>query len=1442
MNRMNLYKIFHISDIHIRNGDDNSCRFKEYSLVFDRLFDSIKFNIGELKLNEGEYIIVVSGDIFHNKNVIGNYGLFLYKKLIEGLTNLGKTIIFHGNHDKNQNEIEQPTLLSSTFNIPNLTILKDSTSFVINDIGFSYVSIDDTLDVYKTSGRIETLPAFPTIQGPVRHKVALFHGTFANVKLNNNVEIKDYMNPYPFEWIKEYDFAILGDIHLRQKGWYNKTLWGYAGSLIQQNHGEDIIHHGYMIWDLDTKEITNIDVYNDQGYTNIKQDDNNIITIKYKNNYEPLEKIIVGNKDLFPKHIDVKLFSKIDFQSMQRLLNKHNIGFNIISNKVQHNTNDNIIQDDYNEHINDLNIDNDSLLQYFNKHLSKDKHLLLIDILKDNEKLLIDPTEYPDELKIDCIKRNKELTTMINSCLKCQDIIGKYPKFTIKYLEWENLYCYESKNWIDFSKCESETFLISGANGVGKSAIYDILTLAIWGDVTPSKQSPISNGIIHYKHQTAYTIIDIFVCGETYRIIRKYVKKDTNNVNKKHITLYKIKDYHNDNSCELISRDNACNEKIKDLFGDMNDFLLSSMITQNVDFDILKMNYKDTISLIDKTSNIDYIYHLYDLFKNSMKKYKDLHKIVKSKKEVYERLMVSSESNQDSETEILQYKDDLELLLKEKEELTNENNSIAIDVNNKDSQMILQIDYDNLIANLGTIEIQNELDYQQTLELYNEYKVLFKNTNDNELLKLKQSYNNSMKFLEERIKPCEYDIIEGEERALHHYKDIKLEEKYSLLSIKELKDTIDELRIRHTEVSKEYERLNNEKPVSYNKPEESYNSIIQNVNKLFKSKDNAIKDMKSYCSHNPYIHNKINKTYSNTTVVTFDDYNDCIRKKNQIEKRILLSKSKITDIENEFKVLYSKLNKVIVKPLPSVEINQNTSYEIKNKLDECDIEYITEYVNKNEPILENFYKSLDYIHKLEEELLSYETELNLLNTNDEYKYNPNCEYCCKRSWVCRMKELNIIIEKMKNDINEEKVRLYDVEIDYIDVYEKVCNNKNKIVNHDLIISWYEYYLYKEEYDKLNYEINSLMNDKQSIIELLQNDEKDINNCLLTISIFNNNAHSLYNDYVAYNNYKVFYYWKKEYENVNKEKKEIENVIKTLSDYITLKPRYDKLEDLKNHYNEWLNYHQHNMIIKASKYCELKRKIDQYDKYNEYKRCKDLKPLIKHKTKLIEQINEMDKKIKNINDMISKLETIKEYNNTYNSNIQKLLMISNDIELKIELMDIVIDKFKDYRKDLYENIILRKIVDKTNKYIKTLCHNDTKKFEIDYIINEVKDIIHVNWLIRNVVDNDTKQVISINQASGYQRFVISLSLRMSLYSNKQCSQLFFDEGFTACDKNNLSIVPSFLKGLLKLFDSVIIASHIELIQDSVDNKVEISYNPVSKSSSITYGDYFNTNLK
>ena len=80
--------------------------------------------------------------------------------------------------------------------------------------------------------------------------------------------------------------------------------------------------------------------------------------------------------------------------------------------------------------------------------------------------------------------KNKELTSIINTCIKFSEEKNIKFNFNIDYLEWNNLYCYDNINWINFLIYQVLHFIISGKNGTGKSAIYDILVLAIWGNIT----------------------------------------------------------------------------------------------------------------------------------------------------------------------------------------------------------------------------------------------------------------------------------------------------------------------------------------------------------------------------------------------------------------------------------------------------------------------------------------------------------------------------------------------------------------------------------------------------------------------------------------------------------------------------------------------------------------------------------------------------------------------------------------------------------------------------------------------------------------------------------------------------------------------------------------------------------------------------------------------
>ena len=55
---------------------------------------------------------------------------------------------------------------------------------------------------------------------------------------------------------------------------------------------------------------------------------------------------------------------------------------------------------------------------------------------------------------------------------------------------------------------------------------------------------------------------------------------------------------------------------------------------------------------------------------------------------------------------------------------------------------------------------------------------------------------------------------------------------------------------------------------------------------------------------------------------------------------------------------------------------------------------------------------------------------------------------------------------------------------------------------------------------------------------------------------------------------------------------------------------------------------------------------------------------------------------------------------------------------------------------------------------------------------------------------------------------------------QYDQLFLDEGFTSCDSDNLERVPDFLRSLLRLYDSIYLATHLDELKVCADSQIMI----------------------
>ena len=83
--------IYHLADIHIRNYD----RHDEYKLIFEKLYKKLK--------NSEKGIIIIAGDILHQKTHLTAESFKYLWDFFDKLTDIMPTIVIPGNHDGNIN-------------------------------------------------------------------------------------------------------------------------------------------------------------------------------------------------------------------------------------------------------------------------------------------------------------------------------------------------------------------------------------------------------------------------------------------------------------------------------------------------------------------------------------------------------------------------------------------------------------------------------------------------------------------------------------------------------------------------------------------------------------------------------------------------------------------------------------------------------------------------------------------------------------------------------------------------------------------------------------------------------------------------------------------------------------------------------------------------------------------------------------------------------------------------------------------------------------------------------------------------------------------------------------------------------------------------------------------------------------------------------------------
>ena len=244
---MSLKKVFHLSDIHWRNVN----RHTEYRQVFEKIFEEIR------KRGTEDAIIYLGGDIVHAKLDLSPEIIREVSWLFTECSNLCPTILIAGNHDCNMNNTDRLDALTpivEALNLPNFKYLKDTQVYSIGDVDFAVFSIFD-----KRSNWPKPTEMFGN------KKIALFHGPIDGSTTDIGYVVSSrHFKPDIFDG---FDAAMLGDIHKRN---FMISPSGcriaYSSSPIQQNFGESLNGHGFLVWDLDTFEYEEVDIKNEYGY------------------------------------------------------------------------------------------------------------------------------------------------------------------------------------------------------------------------------------------------------------------------------------------------------------------------------------------------------------------------------------------------------------------------------------------------------------------------------------------------------------------------------------------------------------------------------------------------------------------------------------------------------------------------------------------------------------------------------------------------------------------------------------------------------------------------------------------------------------------------------------------------------------------------------------------------------------------------------------------------------------------------------------------------------------------------------------------------------------------------------------------------------------------------------------------------------------------------
>jgi len=233
--------VIHCSDIHIHNF----IRMEEYAEQLNRFIEKCK-EISS-KYNEGEVRILIAGDLVNSKNSVSNELFTFTSSFLRELEKIAPVIIFSGNHDLLTNNSSRVDTISALFDTADFKNCK----FLDQMLGYESGCIRDDNIVWALYSIFDDFnkPDLDWVEWEKDTRVVgLYHGMIVGATLNNGFVVQDGFDGDAFE---QCSVVMAGHIHKFQELKRNGIEIVYPGSLIQQNFGETVSRHGFVVWDME---------------------------------------------------------------------------------------------------------------------------------------------------------------------------------------------------------------------------------------------------------------------------------------------------------------------------------------------------------------------------------------------------------------------------------------------------------------------------------------------------------------------------------------------------------------------------------------------------------------------------------------------------------------------------------------------------------------------------------------------------------------------------------------------------------------------------------------------------------------------------------------------------------------------------------------------------------------------------------------------------------------------------------------------------------------------------------------------------------------------------------------------------------------------------------------------------------------------------------------